>query len=401
MIFDFDKVVDRHGTASSKWDAGELMMAYGFVDHYDSRTIPLFTADMDFECPPSVKEAILKRAEHNIYGYSAHSPLIDTEFFDAVTGWYRKRQGWDIDPNDIVYVNGTIEALKAAFREFAGPGKKVLINRPIYGPFSTNIEKVGCVVENSQLLDLNNDLYYTIDWEDFEKKCRDPDVKVFCLCNPHNPTGRIWTDEELVRMYEICVKNDVIVVSDEIHGDIIRNGEEFHPLATLVDGKNLITFNGVNKTFNIAALRGTNAIITNPELRARFSNAVDYITPSPLTVAAMTGAYRGGEEWLDQLKSYLDGNIDRVLEFIKKRMPKVHIRRPEGTYILWMDFRDYGISAREIHKRIYVDADVMLEGGSMFDPVYGNGFERMCVPTQRSVLMEAWERIAEAFKDLE
>ncbi len=398
-MYNFDEPIDRHGTGASKWDAGPLMLRYGFCDHYDANTIPLFTADMDFSAPDSVRESIMKRARHNIYGYLAHAPEVDPAWYEAVCRWYRKRQNWEIEPHTISYANGTIEALKAAFRAFSNAGDSILINRPIYGPFTINIEKVGRKVCNSQLI-ADENLHYTINWADFEKKCAEPDVKIFILCHPHNPTGRIWTDEELVRMYEICTANDVLVISDEIHGDLIRSDQEFHPLATLVDGKNLITFNGVNKTFNLAGLQGTNAIITNPELKAAFDQAIDYISPNPLTLAAMQGAYEGGEEWLDELKVYLDGNIDWVLNFLHEHMPKVHAARPEGTYILWLDFRDYGISPEEIHRRIYFDADVLLEGGKMFDPDYGAGFERMCLSTRRALIQEAWQRIEKAFADL-
>lgn len=395
LVYNFDEAVDRHGTCSSKWESGPLMLAAGFVDHFDENTIPLFTADMDFRCPQSVKDAILKLAEQNLYGYTTVAPSICPSYYEAVTNWYRTRQGWSFSPEDMVYVNGTIEAIKAVFQGFSEPGDGVLITRPLYGPFTDNILGTGRTVVNSQLRE--EDLYYTVDWEDFERKAADPKVKIFALCSPHNPTGRIWTDEELVRMYDICTRNHVLVMSDEVHGDLIRVGKEFHPLASLVDGKNLITFTAVNKTFNLAGLQGTNAVITNPELRARFQKTLGWRMPNPFTIAAMTGAYSGGAEWLDQVRAYIDGNIDWALDFMAERMPQVRCRRPDGTYILWMDFRAYGLSAEEIHRKIYWDANVMLEGGRMFDPDRGDGFERMCVPTRRALLKEAFERIAKQF----
>lgn len=397
MVYNFDEVIDRRGSGSSKWDAGELMKASGFVDYYDENTIPLFTADMDFCCPQSVKEAILKRAEHNIYGYTSLAPEISPEFYEAVTSWYKKRWNWEINPADIIYVNGTIEAMRGVFQAFAGPGEAVLVTRPLYGPISDNILGTGREVVNSQLIERN--LYYTIDWEDFEKKAADPKVKVFALCSPHNPTGRIWTDEELIRMYEICKKHDVIVMADEVHGDLIRIGETFHPLASLVDGENLISFAAVNKTFNLAGLQGTIAVITNPELKQRYNSVLGWRMPNPFTIAAMTGAYAGGEQWLDQVRAYLDDTIDWVMQFIAKKMPRLRCRRPEGTYILWMDFRGYGLTAEEIHKKIYVDANVMLEDGILFDPEHGEGFERMCIPTRRALIQEAFRRIARQFEE--
>lgn len=400
MLYNFDEPVDRHGTWSSKWESGQLMKAAGFVDHFDDDTIPLFTADMDFRCPDSVKTAILKLAERNLFGYTTLHPSICPEYYEAVTSWYQKRQGWTFSAEDMVYVNGTIEAMRAVFTTFSEPGDGVLITRPLYGPFTDNILGTNRRVVNSQLVDREGNLYYTVDWEDFERKAADPSVKIFALCSPHNPCGRIWTDEELVRMYDICTRHHVLVMADEIHGDLTRVGKEFHPIATCVDGKNLISFTSVNKTFNLAGLQGTNAVITNPALREAYRKTLRWCPPNPFTIAAMTGAYSGGEEWLDQLRIYLDGNIDWALGFMAEHMPKVKCRRPDGTYILWMDFRAYGLTAEEIHKKIYVDANVMLEGGRMFDPDQGNGFERMCVPTRRELLKEAFERIAKQFEGL-
>ena len=207
-----------------------------------------------------------------------------------------------------------------------------------------------------------------------------------------------WTDEELIELARICRENNVIIAADEIHGDLLRKGEVFRPLASLVDNVNIITATAVNKTFNLAGLHCTNLVIKNPELRGRFIKSFGMTLPSPFTIAAVIAAYNEGEEWLEALKSYLDGNIDWVLNFLQERMPKVKCRRPDGTYIMWMDFRAYGLSPEEIHDRIYRKANVLLEGGFILDPDLGGGFERVCVPSPRSVLKEAFERIAKEFE---
>ncbi len=322
------------------------------------------------------------------------------KYYNAVIGWFKKKRNWTINPEEIVYVNGTVEAVKLAIKAFTKKGDGILINRPLYSPFTHVIEGTGRSVVNSQLKNVENDGYYTIDFEDFETKAAHHDTKLFILCHPHNPTGRIWTDEELKRMVEICRKHHVIIVSDEIHGDLIRKEQEFHPLATVVDPEGIVTCTAVNKTFNLAGLHATNVVIQDKNLREEFVKSIGLIMPNPFTIAAVIAAYNECEDWLEQLRDYIDGNIDWVLDFLKTRMPKVKCYRPEGTYIMWLDFRDYGLTASQIHQKIYIDANVVLEGGTMFDPDYGDGFERICVPTSRKVLKEVFERIASEFKGL-
>ena len=229
-------------------------------------------------------------------------------------------------------------------------------------------------------------------------KDKDPNTKIFILCSPHNPTGRIWTPEELRRMYGICTANGVVVVTDEIHGDLIRKGETFHPMATVVDGKNLVSCTAANKTFNLADLKTTNVVIRDPEMRAQYSKSLGFTFPNIFTIAATIGAYNGGQEGLDQVRDYLDGTIDWVLDFVKEKMPRVKIRRPEGTYVLWMDFRGYGLTPDEVNDRILKKAGVVLERGEMFDQELGAGFQRICVPTQRAVIQECFRRMEEVFE---
>lgn len=398
MKYDFDEPVQRKGTNSAKWDAGALLKVLGITDYVDENTLPLFTADMDFRCPKSVKEEIQKVVDFNLYGYTAVHPSFSPAYYQAVTGWLWKRHHWSVRPEEIFYVDGTMAAIRHALLAFSKPGDGVLINRPIYTPFTKTILDAGRTVVNSPLV--NTEGYYTIDFEDFEKKAALPTTTCMILCNPHNPTGRIWSDAELVKMYEICMANQVTVIADEIHGDLIRCDQVFHPLATLTDGKNLISCTAANKTFNLAGLKCTNVVISDAALRGRYAAQLGQIFPSPITLAATIGAYTGGEEWLDQLKEYLDGTLDWVMDFCRENLPKMRFQRPEGTYIFWMDFRGYGLSADEIHQKIYVDANVVLEGGQMFDPEQGAGFERICLSTRRALVQQAFYRIAAQFKDL-
>lgn len=399
MIYNFDEEVDRRGTYSAKWDGVPLLKYVGITERGDADTLPLFTADMDFRCPNAVKQEIIRTAEHNLYGYTTLHPAMGGPYYPAVTGWFQRRHGWKILPEELVYVDGTISAIRHALLAFSKPGDGVLLNCPIYTPFMTLIHSTGRTLVNSPLV--NHGGNYEIDFADFEKKAALPETTCFILCNPHNPTGRIWSDEDLIRLYDICTRNHVLVIADEIHGDLIRRDSVFHPLGTLVDAQNLIACTAANKTFNLAGLKATNVVIKNPELRQRYTNQTGMIFLSPFTIAATVGAYsEDGESWLEQLKIYLDESFDWTLDFIEKHLPKVRCVRPQGSYILWMDFRGYGLTAEEIHKKIYIDANVVLEGGKQFDPEHGDGFERICLSTRHSIIQEAFHRIAKEFEGL-
>ena len=398
MTYDFDRPVDRRGTYSMKWDGPSLMESFfPGIGECEKEPLCVFTADMDFQCAESIREELQKIVDRNLYGYTGLAPTAEVckPYYDAVTGWFKRHYGWEIDPETIVYTPGTVNAVDIAIKTFSKEGEGVLINPPIYGPFAMSIEGAGRKVVRSPLI--NTGGYYTVDFAGFEEKAKDPNTKIFILCSPHNPTGRIWTPEELRRMYGICTANGVVVVTDEIHGDLIRKGETFHPMATVVDGKNLVSCTAANKTFNLADLKTTNVVIRDPEMRAQYSKSLGFTFPNIFTIAATIGAYNGGQEWLDQVRDYLDGTIDWVLDFVKEKMPRVKIRRPEGTYVLWMDFRGYGLTPDEVNDRILKKAGVVLERGEMFDQELGAGFQRICVPTQRAVIQECFRRMEEVF----
>lgn len=391
--YNFDEVIDRRGTYSEKWDNGEGLIKKGIAERFDDQTIPLFTADMDFASPQPVLDALHRVVEHRMFGYSNCTCV--PEYYESIIGWFGRRYGWNIRKDEILYMNGTVEALHTCIEAFTEKGDGVIIQRPVYGPFTNVILDSGRTLVNNQLID--RDGYYEMDYEDLENVCSKPENKLFFLCNPQNPTGRVFGREEIARLSDICRRHQVILVADEIHGDITRKGVTFVPAALAADPDNLVACTAINKTFNLAGLQCSNIIIPNPKLRERFRRAAGYRAPTPFAVAALIAAYGQSEDWVKQLNEYIDGNIDWTLGFLKKQMPAVRCFRPEGTYILWMDFRKSGFSPEEVRERIYSRANVVLESGTIFDPDQGAGFERVCLGTRRAFIQEAFERIAEAF----
>ncbi len=396
MKYNFDEIIERRGTGSIKWDFGELLIQMGFADRFDEDTLPLFLADMDIAVPPAIVKAMHRTADNRIYGYT----FPPQEYFEAIISWFSRRHNWDIKPEDILYCPGTVHALGVAIRAFTKPGEGVIIQRPVYFPFTQQIEGNNRVVANNQLV-VNDEGFYEVDLAGFEEQAKKPENKLFILCNPHNPTGRIFDNDVLSAMAKICKDNNVVVISDEVHGDIIRQDKKFTPLVKVTDDtSHIVTCTSVNKTFNVAGLHASAVVISDPKLRGTFQKELGMQMPTPFTYNAVITAYNECEDWLEELKSYLDGTFDWVMKFLKDRMPKVKCVKPEGTYILWMDFRGYGISAEEIRKRIYVNANVVLESGTMYDPDQGAGFERICLPSPRAMVKEAFERIAKEFDDL-
>lgn len=395
MKYNFDEIVNRRNTYSMKWDGGELIKEIGLTDRYDEETLPLFTADMDLPVPQPLVDALHKTVDHKIFGYS----VCPNEYFEAIQHWFKKRHDWDILKEEIIYSPGTVHALNVAVRAFTEPGDGIIIQRPVYPPFTSAVEGNGRHVVNNALK-CDDEGYYSIDFEDFEAKAKEDKTTMFILCNPHNPTGRVFNKEELKKLSDICAKNGVLIVADEIHGDLIRRDQTFIPIAKAVDkADQIVTFTAINKTFNVAGLHCSNVIISNPELRKTFSKAMGNQMASPFTISALIAVYNQGEDWLDQLKEYIDGTMDFVQHFLAERMPKAKVRIPEGTYIMWMDFSAYGISPEEIHDRIYNKANVLLEDGKMFGEE-GLYYQRICIPSPRPIIKEAFERIAREFEDI-
>ena len=394
MKYDFDTVIDRHDYYSMKWNCNELVKSEGLAEGINKDTIAVFTADMDFRCAQPIIDALQRMVQHGIFGYSSIS---DTpEYKESVKRWFRERHDWEISSDAIVYVNGTVEATSLTIQAFTKEGDGIMVTRPIYGPFTISIEENKRKVVNSNLI--NNNGYYTMDFEDIEEKAKDDNVTMFLLCNPHNPSGRVWTKEEIQKLANICEQNGMLLVSDEVHCDIVRKGIKFFTAGKIGKTENTIVLTAINKTFNCAGLQCSHAIIHDTALREKYEEAVGWRMPSPFAIAATIAAYTEGDEWLEQVLDYIDGTIDWVIEFIRENMPKVKVLRPEGTYVLWMDFRETGLSAEEVHDRIYNRANVILEPGIMFDPDNGAGFERICLPSSRQIIEEAFRRIAVEFQ---
>ncbi|WP_338472240.1 MalY/PatB family protein [Niallia sp. XMNu-256] len=396
MKYNFDEMVNRRNTYSVKWDGGQYIKAAGITERYDEETLPLFTADMDLPVPQPVIDALHRTVDNRIFGYS----VFPDEYYEAIQNWFKRRHNWDIQKEEIIYCPGTVYATDVAIRAFTAPGDGVIIQRPVYPPFTRSIIESGRKVINNPLRYDENG-YYSIDFEDFEEKAKDENTKMFILCNPHNPTGRIFKTEELKKISQICADHNVLIVADEIHGDLIRREQTFVPIAKVAEqNDHIITFTAINKTFNLAGLHTTNVVISNPELRKTFSNHIDIKSPTPFAISALIAAYNEGEDWLEQLLDYLDGTMEWVVQFLAEKMPKVKVRIPEGTYVMWMDFSGYGISPKEVHDRIYNRANVLLQDGRMFGDE-GRDFQRICIPSPRPMIQEAFERIVREFEDLQ
>ncbi|MHC0553015.1 MalY/PatB family protein [Salinicoccus sp. CNSTN-B1] len=334
----------------------------GLTDHYDENTIPLFTADMDFQVAEPIIEALHRTVDHKIFGYT----LAPDAYYEAIQKWFSDRYDWTIDKGEIIYAPGTVHALNVAVKAYSEPGDGIIIQRPVYPPFTAAVEGNGRVVENNALI-RDEARHYHIDFDGFEALAKKSEVSMFILCSPHNPTGNIFSPKDLKRLSEICRENGVIIIADEIHGDLIRIGETFTPIAKASDHTDhIISMTAINKTFNLAGLHCTNVVITDEAKRQQFKEAQGSSMPSPFTVSALIAAYNEGDEWLAQVREYIDGNIDFVINFLKEEMPTVKVERPAGTYVLWMDFSGYGLSDEEVHDRIYNKANVLLQDGSKF-----------------------------------
>lgn len=396
MKYNFDEIVNRRNTYSMKWDGVPLFAdMFGMEAHWDDETIPMMVADMDFKCPPAIQEAMHRVADFGIYGYTMH--LTDPRYNQAIVDWYKRRYDTEIKTEWLIYSDGSVTGINCAMNTFTNPGDGIIITPPVYGHFNGMIDGETChKVVHSELI--NTDGYYTMDWDDFEAKCAVPTNRMFILCSPANPIGRVWTREELARMAEICRRHHVLLVADEIHSDILRKGQKHTPILKATDDhSNIILINGINKSFNVAGLHCSNVIIPDANLREIFKSQFGLRMPTPFATAALIAAYEEGEEWLDALNEYIDANIDYAIAFIHEHMPKVKVVRPEGTYMLWLDFSAYDLSGDEIHKRIYVDANVMLQDGIGHDPGRGECFQRMCITLPRARLEVALKRIAAQF----
>ena len=380
----FDEVIDRRNTRAIKYD-------YAKKRGVSEDALPMWVADMDFRSPPCVNEAISARAQHGIYGYSDATP----EYFLAVQKWYRTRFAYDIDACNIVTSPGVVFALFTAVTALTNEGDSVLIQRPVYYPFSAAINVLGRTLINSPLVYENG--RYSMDYYDFEQKITSNNIRLFILCNPHNPVGRVWTREELTRISEICTSHDVYVISDEIHSDFVYPGYRHTVFASLSPeiAARTITCTAPSKTFNLAGLQISNLFITDEILRKRFLDAMKrtgYSQPNLMGMIACQAAYESGGPWLDALLLYLEQNIEYARETIKNDFPGVRLVQPEGTYLLWLDFSALSLPEEELRVIIEKVCGLWFDHGTMFG-TEGSGFQRINIACPRVILEEAFDRL--------
>lgn len=389
MQYDFDTPIDRTHTWSIKHD---FKKENGKADDI----LPLWVADMDFRSPDSVVEALKKAVDHGIFGYSR----ADESYFDAVAAWYQKRHHLTLQPEWMTCTPGIVFALSIAVRAFTQEGDAVLIQPPVYHPFSRAIlRNKRTLVENPLVL---KDGHYEMDLEELEQKVLDEHVKLMILCNPHNPVGRVWTREELTALADICLRHHVYVISDEIHGDFVWQGHEQTPYASISEEACLHSMmcTAPSKTFNLAGMATSNIFIPDPEMRRKFRSElldVGQENMNRLGLFACRAAYEGGGEWLDQLIGYLAGNLALVRDFCKNRVPQIQLVEPEGTYLAWLDCRELGMTDDELMAFFSDEAKVWLDPGT-HSGEQGSGFMRFNLGSSRSVIAQALDQIEAAWK---
>lgn len=388
MKFDFDTVTDRKKTNAIKYD---LAKKRGKPED----AVSLWVADMDFPTAPCIQKAVAEKAAHGIWGYSRP----DNRYYDALKKWYKERHNFEVQNEWVVNTPGVCFALATAIKAFTKEGESVLIQKPVYYPFFNIINSLQRKVVNSSLILKNN--HYEIDFDDFERKIVQENVKMFILCSPHNPGGRVWTKQELQKISEICLAHNVLVVSDEIHSDITFGSNVHTVYGSLSEQalKNSIICTAPSKSFNLAGLQFSNIFIADEKLRKAFSEELDktgYDEPSVFGIVAATAAYSEGADWFDSVKSYIWENILFAKKYIEENASQIKVLVPEGTYLLWLDFSKTGLSDSEINDRVLNKAKVWLDSGSMFGKE-GEKFQRINCATPRIILEDALKRICSQF----
>jgi len=389
MKYNFDTIFDRRGTGSEKWDMCDTIFG-------GSSLLPLWVADMDFRSPPEVIDALTKRVAHGIFGYTAYTESAYT----SVINWYRARHGWEIMKEWIVYSPGVVPALSLLVQCFTSPGDGIIIQRPVYHPFMHVIEWNGRKLLNSPLRQGSSGRY-EMDFEDLRVKASDPSAKMMILCSPHNPPGRVWRRDELSALIEICSERGILIVSDEIHCDLTYEGIKHIPLPLVRPeySDRIITCTSPSKTFNLAGLQLSNIIIPDETLRKEFrkiSVRNGIFDPNSFAAVAMEAAYNSGGEWLDEMMEYVRGNLEYLKNFLRSDLPAVKVIEPEGTYLVWIDFRGTGMGHKELLRKFVEDAKVAPGQGDIYGPE-GEGFMRINLACPRSILEEGLKRITAAF----
>lgn len=389
--YNFDEVIDRHNTACLKYD-------FAIQRGRPADVLPFWVADMDFPIAREIQEALITRCQHAIFGYSES----DDAYFAAVHDWYAKHFGWETQQKWLTKTPGIVFALAMAVKAFSKEGEGVLINQPVYYPFSEVIKDNKRKLVNAPLV--LKDGKYSLDFDDIEAKIVQHNVKLYILCSPHNPVGRVWTKEELQKIGDICLKHGVVIVSDEIHSDFVWGEHKHTVFATLGEkyAQNCVVCTAPSKTFNIAGLQVSNIFIPNERLRRAFRHevaAAGYSQVNTLGLVACEAAYRYGADWLAQVKTYIEDNIRFVGEYLQQNLPQIKLLAPQGTYLVWLDCSALGMTAEEREQWLWHKAHLWLDGGGIFGPE-GQAFERINVACPRSTLEQGLEQLRRAVSEL-
>jgi cystathionine beta-lyase len=391
MRYNFDEVINRKGTNSIKYD-------FAVERGKPVDVLPLWVADMDFRTPPAVIDALVKVSQHGIFGYSESKH----DYFQAVSNWFKTRFDWETDSTWLVKTPGVVYAIATAIRALTNQGEAVIIQQPVYYPFSSTILTNKRKLINNALVYINGSYY--IDFEDFEQKIIEHNVKLFILCSPHNPIGRVWTKDELIRLGDICVRHGVIVISDEIHADFTYEGSQHFVFGKLKPEflNNTIICTAPSKTFNLAGLQVSNIFIANKSIRNIFQKemySAGYSQLNTMGLVACQAVYEHGAEWLDELKIYLAGNLQFIRGFLSERLPQIKLIEPQGTYLIWLDFQELKLSDEQLEDLIVNRAKLWLDAGTMFGSE-GSGFQRINIACPRSILEQALNQLEQAINHL-
>ncbi len=400
MQINFDKIHNRTNTNSIKWDFiyadGSLQKRVtGDSPLTQNELLPMWIADMDFQTAPPIIEAIQQRAQHGIFGYT----LPDESYYAAIINWMKARQGWEVERDWILTTSSVLLTISVAVQTFTAPGDKIILQTPVFKPFYQTIENNGRVLSRNPLV--YKDGCYHIDFDDLAAKAADPHARMLILCNPHNPVGRVWTREELYRLGEICQQHDILIVSDEIHSNLIYSWADFTPFGAVDETfyKRLILCNSPTKTFNTPGIKTANTFIPDQELRVKFSDALDKLNESfsvsTIGTLVLQTAYEQGEEWLEQLMDYLEANYRFLENYAAAHLAPLRLVRPEALFLIWVDCRALGLNAAQLQNLFYDQAGIYLEEGSKYGPE-GEGFVRLNIACPRTVLATALERIRRA-----
>lgn len=384
MNYNFDEITTRRGSNSYKWDAAK-----------DNDVLPMWVADMDFRTAPAIIDAMAKRVQHGIFGYTK----VPQAYFDAVTGWFKRRHHFTIQKDWILFTSGVVPALSAVIKALTEPGDKVIVQTPVYNCFFSSIRNDECEMVANELI--YKDGTYSIDFEDLEKKAADPKAKLMLLCSPHNPVGRVWTREELQRIGEICMRNQVIVVSDEIHCDLVYPGHTHIPFASVSDEflLNSVTCTAPSKTFNLAGIQVANIIAADEDIHRNIDKALnvnEVCEINVFAVEALIAAYNEGIDWLEELKIYLYENYIALSEFFKQYLPKLPVLPLEATYLVWVDCSTLKQTSKEIAETLLNKEKLWINEGTMYGAA-GEKFIRINIATQRNNLIKGLEKIRKIY----